>query len=65
MNKKYLNYVFILFVLIVSNAQAENVTVSWDANTESDLLGYKIYYGTSPGSYSQVIDIASCDQPYL
>ncbi len=59
MSKKYLKFVLVLFVLIVSNAQAGNVTVSWDANSESDLLGYKIYYGNTSGSYSNVIDVGN------
>ncbi len=40
----------VLFIIIFSAklALAGSATVSWNANTESDLLGYKIYYGTSP-----------------
>ena len=38
---------------------AETSTVSWDANTESDLSGYKIYYGTSSGSYDDVLDVGN------
>jgi len=30
-------------------SSAAEVTLAWDANTETDLLGYKIYYDTSPG----------------
>ena len=40
-------------------AFAETATVSWDANTESDLSGYKIYYGTSSGSYDDVVDVGN------
>src|SRR6266850_4705517 len=28
------------------------VSLAWDANTEPDLAGYRIHYGTSPGSYT-------------
>jgi hypothetical protein len=47
------NKIKTLFFLLVASLFCANValagsaTVSWDANTESDLAGYKIYYGTS------------------
>ncbi|HET6277816.1 MAG TPA: fibronectin type III domain-containing protein [Candidatus Polarisedimenticolia bacterium] len=31
---------------------ATEVILSWDANSESDLAGYRIRYGTSPGNHS-------------
>lgn len=31
--------------------------VKWDMNTEGDIAGYKVYYGTSTGSYTGVINI--------
>jgi hypothetical protein len=40
-----------------ANAPAQNaVTLAWDANTEADLGGYKIYYGTSRGTYPFIVD---------
>jgi len=39
--------VIIFFAYSISSAA--EVTLAWDANTEPDLLGYKIYYDTSPG----------------
>ncbi len=38
-------------------AQADSVSLTWDPNTEPDLAGYKLYMGTSPGSYSQIFDV--------
>ena len=31
------------------------VTLSWAANTESDLAGYKVYVGTAPGVYGSPV----------
>jgi len=32
---------------------AESVGLSWDPNSENDLAGYLVYYGTASGNYSQ------------
>ena len=42
--------------LLVPAAHAGQVTVAWDANPEPEVAGYKIYYGTSPGSYTASLD---------
>jgi hypothetical protein len=47
-------YCFILFAGVIiffvyGISSAAEVTLAWDANTETDLMGYKIYYDTSPG----------------
>ncbi|MGD9288433.1 MAG: fibronectin type III domain-containing protein, partial [Desulfobacterales bacterium] len=40
-------------------AHGASVTLAWDANSEPDLAGYKIYYGEASGEYSEIIDIAN------
>ncbi len=39
------------------SARAQSVTIAWDANTEADLAGYVVMYGTQPGIYSNSVDV--------
>ena len=50
MKNKILLFVFMALagVLFIPHALAASATVTWNANSESDLAGYKVYYGTSP-----------------
>ena len=34
-----------------------DVTVTWDTNTESDLSGYRVFYGTSSRNYLNSISV--------
>jgi methionine-rich copper-binding protein CopC len=49
-------------------ANAATITVAWDPNSEADLGGYVLVYGTSPGVYSSSIDVGRatiCSVPAL
>ena len=73
MNKKISILYILAVVAIVSSTalfpnrvSAGTATISWNANTEPDLAGYKVYYGTSPrtnscppGGYYDKIDIGN------
>ena len=82
--KDYLKKVIIFLVLILilvavavffdflgkSGKISGSATLSWDVNTEPDLAGYRIYYGTSPrtgdcptGGYHGKIDVSKTDTP--
>jgi len=40
-----------------------NVSLAWDANSESDLTGYRIYYGISPDQLVGHIDVGLTTSP--
>lgn len=48
-----------LLILLPQLVFGAGATVSWQANTESDLAGYQIYYGTSRNFYSVILDVGN------
>ncbi|MEO8352205.1 MAG: Ig-like domain-containing protein [Chthoniobacteraceae bacterium] len=54
----YILAVFSAFFLaaVHQQAAAENVTLAWDANPEPDVMGYRVYCGTSTGNYTDIIE---------
>lgn len=51
--------VMISIILIAGMVSAAEVTLAWDANTESDLAGYRLYYGLSSGVYGDPVDVGN------
>ena len=49
-------------LLFVPSVYAGSVTLAWDANTEPDLAGYKLHYGTQHANYTQTIDVGNVTQ---
>jgi len=52
----------VLLALLASPLPAAAVgtaTLAWNRNPESNVSGYRIYYGTKAGSYSQVLDVGN------
>ncbi len=35
------------------------ITIAWDPNKEPGLAGYRVYYGTSSGSYNSCVDVGN------
>ncbi|MDZ7366230.1 MAG: fibronectin type III domain-containing protein [candidate division KSB1 bacterium] len=51
-----------LGILPPSFLLAGSLKASWNANTEPDLAGYKIYYGESSGNYTSSINVGKVTQ---
>ena len=47
------------FLAVTQAFSAPSVTLAWDANPEPDIAGYRLSYGSSPGSYSTVVDVGN------
>ena len=47
------------FLLTAGLAFSYEATLRWAPNTESDLAGYKVYYGTESRNYTNVIDVGN------
>ena len=53
-------FVFALILCVLpAAASAATVTLAWNANTETNIGGYVLVYGTSPGSYSGSVDVGN------
>lgn len=57
--KLFLSIVLLCLLFTFSYANAVTVIAEWNPNTESDLAGYKLYYGTSSGNYTTTIDVGN------
>ena len=48
-----------LFLLFRAPANAATVTLGWNANSESNITGYRLHYGTAAAPYSVTADAAT------
>jgi hypothetical protein len=52
--------ILLLVAGCLSSAQAvTSVTLAWDANTDTDVAGYRVHYGTAPGNYAYILDVGN------
>lgn len=47
----YLSFIFCLVFSVGVVQAADDVTLAWDANTESNLVGYRLYQSQTSGVY--------------
>ncbi len=61
-----LSFILLFSTLLFSKVGlAAQIRLAWDPNTESDVAGYKIYYGTSSKSYSGSVDVGNVTSYHL
>ena len=53
------SFFLLLIPLSVQNVHGADVTLAWDPNLESNLKGYKVYYGFASGNYSYMVDVGN------
>jgi hypothetical protein len=47
----------IVCFMFAAPAGAANLELAWNANTEPDLAGYRVHYGTAPRNYGDSVDV--------
>ncbi|HNY92278.1 MAG TPA: fibronectin type III domain-containing protein, partial [bacterium] len=56
-----MNWKFLVFVTLLGAALAaagdNSISITWSRNTEPDLLGYRLHFGTRPGAYTASRDL--------
>ena len=55
--------VFLAILLALPQVgSAAEITLAWDSNAESDVAGYKVYYGTASGKYTHSVNVGNVTQ---
>ena len=60
--------VLVFLVILLTLAQvgsAAEITLAWDSNAESDVAGYKVYYGTASGKYTYSVNVGNVTETTL
>ena len=53
----FVRFLCAIFIAFATQMQAaQSVTLAWDANSEPDIAGYTVRYGTSSGAYTLTSD---------
>lgn len=51
-----------IFLTLANSSEAAEVSLKWDANTEPDLAGYKLYSGTQSREYEAPVNVGNVTQ---
>ncbi len=60
MSRRIINlFVFVFFMMCANAAYGFQLELAWDANSEPDIAGYKVHYGTISKNYVHRIDVGN------
>lgn len=63
MKKFFVLMLLFMFSSAPALAAGGKAVLTWDANREADLAGYKVYYGTATRTYGPAIDVGKTGTP--
>ena len=49
----------LIFLILVPSVYSDETILSWDPNPESEIAGYKTYYGTTSKTYDACVDVGN------
>jgi hypothetical protein len=52
-------YIAVLFCSVIATQAQSRVTLAWDRNSETNIAGYKLYRGTVPSVYTDVVNVGN------
>jgi chitodextrinase len=56
---RFSTLLFTALLAFATAAPAGTISVAWDPVTDADLAGYRVYWGTAPGNYTQQQDVGA------
>jgi hypothetical protein len=55
--RRFILLIVSILTLFPATGIASSLQISWEANADTDLAGYKVYYGTQSGTYGNPVDV--------
>jgi len=68
MKRIFIALLLLFFLISPVLAQDKTVVLGWDPNSETDIAGYRAYYGTASRNYTVKVDVGNvitCEIPGL
>ena len=66
MDKAIIRIIVLLFICVYSNtALSAEIKLKWNPNTEVDIAGYKVHYGSAHRNYEQTLDTGITTAAYV